>query len=204
MNIFVLDTNPGLCATYHCDKHVVKMILEYTQILLMSYYRFNGLTTKDLGSNTPLVTEIFKDFPRRNTDGSPNPYKISHMNHPCTIWASKSKKNFEWLLALLGYLHSEYYLRYKSKNLDAAVLDQNLTHACYPIYMWITKTYSNLKFESEAVTQFALAMPDYIINKYSDPVEAYRMYYILEKSVFAKWSSPRRVPEWYLKENINA
>ena len=33
MNIFYLDTDPELSAKYHCDKHVVKMILEYGQLL---------------------------------------------------------------------------------------------------------------------------------------------------------------------------
>lgn len=33
MNIFILDENPKLCAQYHCDKHVVKMILESAQML---------------------------------------------------------------------------------------------------------------------------------------------------------------------------
>ena len=33
MNIFVLDRNPILAAQYHCDKHVVKMVLETAQLL---------------------------------------------------------------------------------------------------------------------------------------------------------------------------
>ena len=33
MNIFYLDSNPQKCAEYHCDKHVVKMILESAQLL---------------------------------------------------------------------------------------------------------------------------------------------------------------------------
>jgi hypothetical protein len=33
MNIFVLDEYPGDAARYLCDKHVVKMILESTQII---------------------------------------------------------------------------------------------------------------------------------------------------------------------------
>lgn len=33
MNIFVLDLNPMRAAQAHCDKHVVKMCLEYAQIL---------------------------------------------------------------------------------------------------------------------------------------------------------------------------
>jgi len=33
VNIFYLDTDIKKCAAYHCDKHVVKMILEYAQLL---------------------------------------------------------------------------------------------------------------------------------------------------------------------------
>ena len=33
MNIFVLHLNPHICAKYHCNKHVVKMIIETTQLL---------------------------------------------------------------------------------------------------------------------------------------------------------------------------
>ena len=36
MNIFFLHTDPVLSAQYHCDKHVVKMILETAQILCTS------------------------------------------------------------------------------------------------------------------------------------------------------------------------
>ena len=33
MNIFVLDEDPIKAAEYHCNKHVVKMILESAQML---------------------------------------------------------------------------------------------------------------------------------------------------------------------------
>ena len=33
MNIFYLDRDPGIAAAMHCDKHVVKMILETAQML---------------------------------------------------------------------------------------------------------------------------------------------------------------------------
>ena len=33
MNIFFLDWDTEKCAKYHCDKHVVKMILETAQLL---------------------------------------------------------------------------------------------------------------------------------------------------------------------------
>ena len=33
MNIFILDRDVTMCARYHCDQHVVKMILESVQLL---------------------------------------------------------------------------------------------------------------------------------------------------------------------------
>jgi hypothetical protein len=33
MNIFALDESPMFAAQFHCDKHVVKMVLETAQIL---------------------------------------------------------------------------------------------------------------------------------------------------------------------------
>lgn len=73
MNIFVLDYTPQKAAEYHCDKHVVKMILESAQILCAVHHK-NG------DSNVP--------------------YKLTHKNHPCTIWAGESRSNYLWLTQL--------------------------------------------------------------------------------------------------------
>ena len=87
MNIFILDKNPKICAKYHCDRHVVKMILESAQMLCTV-----------LSQNNINV-----------------PYKPTHIKHPCTIWAVKSVANFNWLRKLSKYLNKEYKLRYKKK-----------------------------------------------------------------------------------------
>jgi hypothetical protein len=84
VNIFVLDLNIELCAQYHCDKHVVKMILETAQ-LLSSAVRMAGL---DAG------------------------YKLTHKNHPCAKWARESIDNYYWLSTLAFYLNEEYKFRY--------------------------------------------------------------------------------------------
>ena len=88
MNIFYLDSDIKKCAEYHCDKHVVKMILEYAQ-LLSSACRLNGL---DVG------------------------YKITHQNHPCAIWTRSSISNFVYLTDLVYYLNQEYKHRYSGKD----------------------------------------------------------------------------------------
>ena len=42
MNIFHLHKDAEVCARYHCDKHVVKMILETGQMLSTAYQRHCG------------------------------------------------------------------------------------------------------------------------------------------------------------------
>lgn len=91
MNIFVLDTDPCKCATYHCDKHVVKMILEYAQLLCTAHHElgYNGVTEQR-------VDEL---------------YKPTHKNHPCAKWVRESRQNYYWLYTLFSSLLIEFYRR---------------------------------------------------------------------------------------------
>lgn len=84
MNIFILDTNIETCAQYHCDQHVVKMILESAQMCCTAL----------------------------NKKGFETPYKSTHMNHPCTLWIEDSFDNFLWLKNLAFALNDEYRFRY--------------------------------------------------------------------------------------------
>ena len=85
MNIFYLDQDIEKCAQYHCDKHVVKMIIEYAQIL-SSVCRLKGF---QIG------------------------YKLTHKNHPCVKWAMESTGNWLYLQKLAMALCREYTHRYK-------------------------------------------------------------------------------------------
>lgn len=87
MNIFVLDRNPMTAATYHCDKHVVKMVLETAQIL----------------------STVLKET---NTTDDTILYRSTHKNHPAVKWARESKENYRWLVELGKYLSAEYTYRY--------------------------------------------------------------------------------------------
>lgn len=84
MNIFILDLNIQRCAEYHVDKHVVKMLLEYAQ-MLSTTVRLSGV---DIG------------------------YKITHQNHPCTKWVRESLSNWLWLRKLATHLNDEWKYRY--------------------------------------------------------------------------------------------
>lgn len=88
MNIFFLSFNPREAARLHCDKHVVKMILETAQLLYSSHWILNP-------------------------EGLPeNAYKLAHKNHPCAIWVRTSITNYMWLASLGWWLCKEYQYRY--------------------------------------------------------------------------------------------
>jgi hypothetical protein len=85
MNIFVLDTDPVKAAQYQHDKHVVKMVLESTQLLSTAHW----------------------------LNGSANGiYKPTHTHHPSTIWAAASLQNYQWLARHAIALSKEYTKRY--------------------------------------------------------------------------------------------
>ena len=91
MNIFHLDKNPKICAEYHCDRHVVKMILETAQMLSTAYRRhFNECYFYDIDL-----------------------YKTAYPKHPMTIWVGNSGGNFSWTMKLFEQLLNQYKKRYK-------------------------------------------------------------------------------------------
>jgi len=89
MNIFVLDNDPKKCAEAHCNKHVVKMILEHAQLMCTAHH---------LNKNTTVKYEI--------------PYKQTHTNHPCAVWVRESLGNYRWLYVMTHYLNKEYKRRF--------------------------------------------------------------------------------------------
>jgi hypothetical protein len=95
MNIFFLCFNTKQCAQWHCDKHVVKMILEYCQILYTVHHI--------LGSELPA-----------------NAYKKVHMKHPSVLWTASNKLHYEWLVDLALELNDEYEFRYEPKKPHAS------------------------------------------------------------------------------------
>lgn len=88
MNIFFLDRDPNRAAQAHFDKHVVKMCIEYAQLLSTAHHV--------LGTN--LSTSAL--------------YKSCYVSHPCAIWVRKSPRNYEWLLELFEATLNEYTFRY--------------------------------------------------------------------------------------------
>jgi hypothetical protein len=159
MNIFVLSKCTKKCAKYHANVHVIKMILESAQLLCSAHSVLDNITEIE-------GTEL---------------YKLTHKNHPCSIWVRSTSENYKWLYDLFYDLCEEYTYRYGK------------THLCF------TKLKDVLVFVPKNIpegplTQFALAMPDEY--KTEDAVESYRTYYKTDKRHLCKWTK-RPVPEWY-------
>lgn len=88
MNIFFLSNEPSECAKQHCDKHVVKMILESAQLLSNAHHMLDG-------------DQVIKPI-----------YRLTHKNHPSAIWVRTSLDHYMWLWSLLVELCGEYTHRY--------------------------------------------------------------------------------------------
>ena len=179
MNIFVLDRDPELAAKYHCDKHVVKMVLESAQMMCaahwMSHLRKNDLSLSDFKRVRDAQQWLFENMPSQDQP----PWKLSHARHPCTVWTAESTENYKWHSKLGLYLCKEYTDRYRK------------IHKSEAVHLWLAKNIPDLP--SQSFTAHPICMPE--DAKSADPVESYRKYYQEYKSHFAKWKT--QVPKWW-------
>jgi hypothetical protein len=149
MNIFVTDFSPYTSAFILDDKRVNKMVLETCQLL---------------------STAI-------NVCGGAGPYKTTHKNHPCSIWARETKGNYDWLLHHFEALLKEYTSRYGK------------THKCEQYYTMLS---SGIKcIPNGNITQFVNCTP------YREELSVFVAY---RKCLNDKWINDKRRPTWYRQE----
>lgn len=107
MNIFYLSKNQTECAQQHVDRHVVKMILEYAQLLSTAHRLLDGTQSIELQNSRKL-----KCWSLSNPQMDSVLYKATHINHPSAVWVRKSSANYHWLSIMLRELCKEYTYRY--------------------------------------------------------------------------------------------
>lgn len=102
MNLFLLDKNPALAAIYHCDKHVVKMILEITQILTTVWHlcasgkKARHKCCKSDDDGTKYWTEAEWQTVYKMKTGS-EPYRRTHVHHPLVGWTASSEARYKFV-----------------------------------------------------------------------------------------------------------
>ena len=102
MNIFYLHESPKICAEMHIDKHCVKMLVEYAQIMSTAHRELDIISKNSLMDVTL--------------------YKSTHKNHPTNVWVRQSKENYEWLYEMWVHLHKEFQIRYGKDHMSVVKL----------------------------------------------------------------------------------
>ena len=177
MNIFYLDRDVKLAAQYHCDKHVVKMILESAQLLSTAHRVLDGNMKVELSKNNRKVKRWVLPDTRDQIL-----YSAGHVNHPSAVWVRKNVEHYRWLFDLTYWLIYEYKYRYDGKY-----------HKCEALLPTLMDGPNNIPITDwEDPPQ---AMPD-DVKVTNESVEAYRNYYRVHKRRMANWKI-RGAPDWY-------
>lgn len=178
MNIFALDKDPVVSAQMMCDKHVVKMVTEYGQLLSTAHRVLDGEMWYDKTKSGAKIKRWKLEEKARDE----LLYKASHVNHPSNIWVRENAENYRWMYKHFQATAKEYEYRY------------GRVHATYEKLsglLWFTPRNADLV---PKMTEIPQCMPEYCKKK--DVVEGYRNYYRNEKKYFAKWTT-REEPYWF-------
>jgi hypothetical protein len=156
MNIFYLDDNLEVCAQNHVNKHVVKMATEGNQLLSSAHWM----------------------------TGSKAPYKLTHKNHPSSIWTRSCLENYLWLCNLTLELCKEYTFRYGKIHAGEAIANWHKTNLPeLPKTDWFPPTPA--MDDSDKIK----------INGSINSLLSYRNYYKIKKVHLHDWKN-RNKPEW--------
>lgn len=178
MNIFYLDHNTQNCAEMHVDRHCVKMILEYAQLLSSAHRVLDGSLLTGISDKGRKNTSWILDDDRHDIL-----YKATHINHPSAIWARKGAQQYRWLHNLLIDLCKEYTHRYgKIHKVERSGLLWKLES--------LPKNIHTDVFWSEPTP----AMPEQY-RVAGDSIQSYKNYYLGDKSHMFKWKN-RSTPDW--------
>lgn len=202
MNLFYTNRDPQLCAQDHCDKHVVKMILEYAQLLSTAHRLLDGkhVTAEVLLPNNKVkkiqawllegeiaVTKVFAEEGKRPTARfeiyhGQKCYAVAHAHHPLSHWSRAASENYKFLYQLFVELCKEYTHRYGK------------VHSAEKLIQFLAQLPKNVP--AGEMVDPPLSMPDeYKVN---DAVISYQNLYVGSKSRFAKWTN-RKPPEWFIQ-----
>ncbi len=101
MNIFVVHSNPTICARTLDNVRLNKMIVETGQII-----------------STVLRTKY--------NDKTKKLYKAAYLNHPCIKWAQENPQHLVWLIHLFFEYTKEYTFRFHKVHLTEKTLNKHL------------------------------------------------------------------------------
>jgi len=109
MNIFVLDEDPIVAASYYCNEHM-KIILEIAQMLCTTSWSFSVSA----------------------------PYKKTHVNHVVSKWVRETIDNYNWTVIHGLAIAKQYTLRYNKIHKSQAIIEWCRDNGGKPINTGLT------------------------------------------------------------------
>jgi hypothetical protein len=226
MNIFALDTDPIVAARMHCDKHIVKMVSEYAQLLSTAHRVLDGkLETLTYQHQTTIWTDM-ADTGGAYVHGRPGPIKTRTKKFYTLPGESISLEH----VFLLEDMETKYVIEVKGRK---CMTHTHINHPCAvwareneANYEWLNRLFAACLLEytrrygrTHAIAKFAafLRKPPANINRAvlsrdefvqtmpdeykvpNDPVAAYQAFYVGSKARFARWTNTP-VPEWFQQQ----
>ena len=181
MNIFYLHEDPIQNAKWHIDKHIVKMPIEYAQLMSTAHRLLDGEMYLGKTANGRNIKRW-----RLHDEREDILYKASHINHPSAVWVRESIENYFEMYKLYMAVLAEFTNRYGK------------VHGSSKPSIALIRPPSNIPMVKG--TQLPQCMPE-ICKVKNNPILAYRNYYIVEKNSFASWKN-REIPEWFQTKDI--
>ena len=170
MNLFLLSRYSRLAAHRHCDKHVVKMILEATQMLYTAW------------GNKPAPCP----------DGL-QPYKKTHVNHPMCRWVRARKEHYLFTCKFALDLCEEYTKRYSREHACEKRIRHLMQSMPTPVPCELDEARVARSGLPKGIEWFPLAMPEDCMKRDDtgelNAVESYKKYYAYKsKHMVMKWN----------------
>ena len=179
MNRFLIDHHPDAIAKSLCDQHIVKMPLEEAQMLCTAIWHY--------------IPEVANSW---------GLYKPVHQKHPCTLWAMETRANFEFSFSLYVAMLKEYTHRYGK--VHGAANPSKHNPFVTPDNIIRCKDY----IPEGQLTPHPQCFSghDHLKTDENWPIVAYRAFYVVDKSRFARYNKGRNKPQWMIEgeEILNA
>jgi hypothetical protein len=172
MNIFYLDQDPEVAATYLVDKHVNKMGLESAQMLSTAHRVLDGKEDTIIKNGRRKKVWVLPD------DRETKLYSSTHVNHPSNIWVRESDANYKWLLFHTKAIFEIFAKRGKIHKTSSLLCTLNQLPDSIP---------------SSSFTSLPLCMPEKF--KMASPVDSYREFYRRGKAHLHTWTH-NATPSW--------
>tara|TARA_R110000744_G_scaffold297631_1_gene407397 strand:+ start:53 stop:607 length:555 start_codon:yes stop_codon:yes gene_type:complete len=184
MNIFTTNICPVKSAHELCDKHVVKMIVEYAQLMSTAHRVLDGNEYYDKTKAGHRIKRWL--HPDKNKEELL--YKASHIKHPSGLWCRATTANYDWLYRHFKASCKEYTKRYGREHLTETKMLKVLSAPPKNLPK------GNLTEFAVAIAQDQLCRQVLGFNKMT-VVDKYKQYIKMDKT-FATWTK-RDNPYWF-------